>query len=171
MTESDVAIKTPVKLVCVGMVLSPKGLDGAVRIKAFTTKETDIAAYGPLFDITGEKKFTISILGSTKKGIVAKLGGVDDRVASEALKGLKLYVERAAFPETREGQFYYSDLVGMDAFDLAGQKIGKVKSMNNFGAGDLMEIAMTNGESVVLSFAHDQVPVIDLENHRVTVDV
>ena len=158
-----------IRKVCLGKVVGPQGLDGSVRIRSYTTRPEDVAAYGTVSDKTGSKEFDISIMRSTNRGLVAKISGIENRGAAEALKGLELYVGRDVLPEPKENEFYFSDLIGLEVVDLDGKLIGKVKSMDNFGAGDVIEVAIKGERSLVLPFSIEVVPFVDTLNGRVTV--
>ena len=152
-----------------GTVSGPQGLQGAVRIKSYTARPEDIASYGPLTDNTGGREYFLRILRLNKKGIIGKLSGITDRAAAEEVKGLDLYVPRDALPETDEEEFYYSDLIGMKVEDEEGKIVGQVRTMNNFGAGDVMEVVFLNNETLVLPFTRDVVPTIDLALGKVQI--
>ena len=158
-------------LVCVGIVIAPQGLKGTVKIKSYTERAEDIASYGPLTDKTRKKTFQIRIITSTKKNLIVELSGVENRNESEKLRGLELYVDRSAFPNTGDGEFYFSDLIGLEARNTVGQSLGKVKGMDNFGAGDMIELDIKDSESVIIPFTLDYVPVVDLENRFIVIDL
>ena len=155
--------------VCLGIVTGPQGLQGAVRIRSYTAWSEDIASYGLLSDVTGEREFSIRILRSTKKGLVAELSGVDDRTAAEEIKGLELYVSRDALPEPDEEEFYYSDLIGLDVEDEDGKVMGQVKMMDNYGAGEVMEVTLSSGEAFLLPFTREAVPVVDVAAGKIQI--
>ena len=157
--------------VCLGTIVGSQGLKGAVRIRSYTANPEDIGSYGLLSDKTGKSEFRIRVLKSTKKGIIAELSGIRDRSASDEIKGLELFVERIVLPELEDGEFYFSDLIGLDVEKEDGQSIGRIKSMNNFGAGDVVEVVLFGGETLILPFTHETVPVIDVEGARVVVNV
>src|SRR5437763_7645678 len=98
---------TPEKRVCVGVVGAAHGVRGAVRIKSFTAKPEDIARYGALEDESGERRFTLRITGAAKGVLIARLSGVGDRNRAEALRGLRLYLPRAALPPPEEEEYYH----------------------------------------------------------------
>ena len=169
MTIANELVDQSQKKICLGKVTGPQGLDGSVRIKSYTAYPEDIASYGPLSDKEGRNQFDILILRCTKKGLVAKLGGILDRTAAEAIKGLELYVTRGVLPDPEEGEFYFSDLVGLDVVNIQGEMIGKVKTMDNFGAGDLIEIDVGDTHTFILPFSSQTVPVVDIAGGRVVV--
>ena len=158
-------------MICLGKIIGPQGLDGSVRIKSYTTRPQDVASYGTVSDKTGDNQFDINILRSTNKGLVAKISGIEDRGAAEDLRGLELYVARDLLPELKENEYYFSDLIGLEVVDLEDNVIGKVKSVDNFGAGDVMEIVIKGQRSLVLPFSSEAVPFVDTLNGRVTVNL
>lgn len=128
---------------CLGRVGGARGLKGEVRIRAFTGRARDIAAYGPLTDGAGLRSFAVSVVAETEGGVIARLSGIADRTAAERLKGLDLYVPRAALPELPAGEFYQADLLGLVAEDTEGRFLGRVAQIHDFGAGAILEIEDT----------------------------
>ncbi len=155
--------------VCVAAVATAHGVRGALKLRCFTERPEDVAAYGPLFDNRGRRLFNLSIVGPTKGGVIAKADGIEDREAAEALRGTELFVPRSALPETDDDEFYYSDLEGLDVIDADGARLGVVKRVVNHGAGDLIEVVDEQGQLQILPFDKTTVPVIDLDNRRLQV--
>ena len=155
-------------LLCVGVIVGAHGVRGALRIKSFTAQPADLAAYGPVQDDRG-RRFQLTLLGEAKGVVLAKLAGVADRDAAEALKGVKLWVERSALPKPDEDEFYYSDLVGLAAESLDGSPRGRVKGVFDFGGGDIIEISGPEG-AVMLPFTRAVVPVVDIAGGRLVID-
>jgi 16S rRNA processing protein RimM len=142
-----------------------------VRLKTFTAEAEALNAYGPLHAKDG-RRFTLDALRPSKDGeAVASFVEVHDRNGAEALKGTELFVKRGAFPETGDGEYYHADLVGLDAEDSAGRRIGKVLSVQNYGAGDVLVIATDAGDEILIAFTRDNVPEIDVKAGRVVVAV
>jgi 16S rRNA processing protein RimM len=158
------------KRVCVGAVGAAHGVRGAVRIKSFTAKPEDIARYGPLEDETGERQFTLRLIGAAKGVLIAKLSGVADRDRAEALRGLRLYLPRAALPPPEEEEYYHADLIGLDAVLTDGTPLGQVRAVHDFGAGDTLEITRAMGPPAVVPFTKAVVPEIDLAAGRLVLD-
>jgi 16S rRNA processing protein RimM len=158
--------------VCLGVVGAPHGVRGAVRIKSFTDVPDAIAGYGALEDESGERRFTLRVVGMAKgEGmLIATLSGVADRDRAEALRGLRLYLPRAALPPTAEDEFYHADLVGLAAALGDGTPVGTVIAVHDFGAGDMLEIARGAGQPVLVPFTRAAVPVVDLSGGRVVLD-
>ncbi len=155
-------------LLCVGVIVGAHGVRGAIRIKSFTAQPADLAAYGPVEDDQG-RRFRLTLLGEAKGVVLAKLAGVADRDAAEALKGVKLWVDRSALPKPDEDEFYYSDLVGLAAERTDGSPMGRVKGVFDFGGGDIIEICGPEG-AVMLPFTRAVVPVVDIAGGRLVID-
>ena len=128
------------ELVCLGRVGAARGLKGDVRIRTFTSRARDIAAYGPLTDASGLRSFEVAVVAETEGGVVARLSGITDRDGAERVKGLELFVARAALPELPAGEFYQADLLGLAAEDEGGRPLGRVTRIDDFGAGAILEI-------------------------------
>jgi 16S rRNA processing protein RimM len=155
--------------VCVAVVAGAHGLRGALRLRCFTERPEDVAAYGPVFTHDDERSFTLRVIGAARGGVLARASEIDDRDAAEALRGTELFVPRAALPEPAPEEFYYSDLEGMEALRPDGSRLGVVHGVDNFGAGDLIEVAADDGQRISLPFTREVVPTIDLERRRLVV--
>lgn len=155
--------------VCVGAVTGARGLKGEVRIKSFTADPEAIAAYGPVTDKAGGRRFVLRVTGRVKGALIARLDGVEDRDAAEALKGTELYVPRSALPETDASTFYHADLVGLSVTTADGDDLGTVKAVHNFGAGDVLETTGKGAPGAMLPFTDTVVTSVDLEAGRITV--
>lgn len=153
---------------CVAAVAAAHGIKGALKLKCFTERPEDVAAYGPLFDRDGKRLFALTVIGPVKGGVIAKADGIDDRNAAEVLRGTELFVSRDALPATDDDEFYIHDLEGLDVFQ-GGDRLGVVKQVVNHGAGDLLEIADDRGRLHILPFDKESVPIVDLENGRLEV--
>lgn len=156
-------------LICVAVVATAHGVRGALKLRCFTERPEDVAAYGALFDRHGHRLFNLTIVSAAKGGAIAKADGIDDREAAEALRGVELFIPRSALPEPNEDEFYYSDLEGLDVVDTDGVRLGVVKQVVNHGAGDLIEMQNDQGELQIFPFDKATVPVIDLDNRRLQV--
>ena len=152
--------------VLLGVVAAPHGVRGLVRIKSFTDDPMAVAAYGPLSDEAGKKNYRIEALSAARGAVLARIEGVADRTAAEALRGLRLYVERNALPDAGEREWYEADLIGLKAVGTDGRDWGKVIAFHDFGAGSVIE--MSGG--VMLPFTDEAVPEIDVEGGKVVID-
>jgi 16S rRNA processing protein RimM len=154
--------------VLLGEIGAAQGLKGEVRLHSFTEEEEAITAYGPLEDETGHV-IEIEALRATPKALIARVKGVTTREGAEALTGTKLYIPRSRLPEREEEEWYHAELIGLAALDRGGVTIGRVVAIQNFGAGDLLELAPANGgPTVLIPFTRVTVPEIDVEGERLT---
>jgi len=156
--------------VCIGAIVGAHGVRGAVRVKSFTADPLDVAAYGPVEDEAGKRRFVLKVMGEVKDQLIAGIEGVSDRNAAEALKGTGLYVSRDRLPDTDEDEFLYSDLVGLKALGTDGSVIGTVKGVANYGAGDLLDIARPGQGSLLVPFTKAAVPEVDIGKGQVVVE-
>jgi 16S rRNA processing protein RimM len=169
--------------VCLGIIVGARGLGGEVRIKSFTQDPAAIGAYGALEDKAGERRFALTVVGEAsgrntgrnKGQVIARLKGVSDRAAAEALKGTELYIPRAALPEAGNEEFYHLDLIGLRADLVRGGVLGTVRAVEDYGAGTLLEIetdpdAPTRDKYVMVPFTRRAVPEVDVAGGRVTID-
>jgi len=158
--------------ILLGVVAAPHGVRGQVRIRSFTEDPMAIATYGPLSDETGRKMYRVEALSAVKGAVLARIEGVADRTAAEALRGLRLYVERSALPATAEREWYEADLIGLSAVGRDGRDWGKVLAFHDFGAGLTMEISggEASRSSLMLPFTDEAVPEIDVDGGKVLVD-
>lgn len=160
----------PAQRVLLGRIVAAHGIRGDVVIDSYTAEPSDIGAYGPLSSADGSRQLDIKVVRVTPKGVIARVGGVADRNGAEALRGTDLYAPRASLPEAAEGEYYYADLAGLRADDEAGNRIGSVVGVQNYGAGDLLEVRL-DGESgtELIAFTDAFVPVVDIAAGRVVV--
>jgi 16S rRNA processing protein RimM len=157
--------------ILVGRFGAPHGVGGEVRLISFTGVPGAIAAYKPLFDESGTRRFSIVSLRPIKHNMfIAKIAGVDDRASAGTLTHVKLFVSRASLPEGEGEEFYLADLIGLAAMNEAGETFGSVVNVLNFGGGDILEIARSDGaETMLLPFTKDVFPRINTEAGHLTV--
>ena len=144
---------------------------GEVKLWSFTVEPLAVANYGPLETEDGKRRFEIETLRPAKDHLVARLKGIGDRDAATSLRNLDLYVARERLPPIEEADtFYHADLIGLDVMAPDGTQIGTVHALHNFGAGDLIEIALSaGGEPLLLPFTEATVPKIDMAGRQITV--
>lgn len=152
------------KRVMVGEIGRPHGVRGLVRLRAFTEDPASIAAYSPLTDEAGTRRFAVTLKG----GDIAAIEGVADRDAAQRLTGTRLYVERDRLPPPAEDEFYLTDLIGLDAVTEGGQHLGSIRAVEDHGAGAFMVVA-GDGAEHLLPFTRAVVPIVDIAGGRVTV--
>ncbi len=149
-------------LIFVAQVGAAHGVRGEVKVTTFTADHMALADYKTLLRQDGSPALTIASARPAKGGIVARLKGVADRNAAEALRGLKLYIPRDSLPEPEEDEFYLADLVGLFVETAEGEALGTVKAVQDFGAGDLLEIQPRAGATWWLPFTRQAVPEVRL---------
>lgn len=160
------------KRILVGKFGAPQGVRGEVRLFAFMDDPGLITKLGVLEDEKGERQFKILSARPEKDFLVVKLEGIADRDAAKRLTHTELFVSRNRLPKPKGGRFYHSDLIGLRAEDKEGNELGVVVSVQNYGAGDLLEIRRTQGEeNFLLPFADHFVPLVDTEGARVVIDL
>jgi 16S rRNA processing protein RimM len=152
--------------VLLGEIGAAQGLKGEVRLRSYTADPAAIAGYGALEDETG-RAVEIEAVRVTPKALIARIKGVTTREGAEALSHTKLYIARSRLPARDEEEWYHADLIGLEAVDAAGALIGIVVAVQNFGAGDLIEVKpATGGATVLVPFTRDTVPEVDVEGGR-----
>ncbi|WP_207480122.1 ribosome maturation factor RimM [Arenibaculum pallidiluteum] len=156
--------------VCVGQITGAHGVRGLVKLRSFTADPAAVAEYGPLTDQSGRRSFRVRLLSAAGDQWIAQVEGVSDRDQAAALRGVSLFVDRAVLPEPEEDEFYHADLIGLRAETVDGETFGTVLAVHDFGAGDLLEIRMATGRTVMLPFTRAAVPVVELKAGRVVID-
>jgi 16S rRNA processing protein RimM len=135
------------------------GIRGELRVKSFTADPLALGDYGPLYDKDG-RAFEVAAIRPAGDMVVVQFGGIADRNAAEALTGTELFVDRSTLPEADEDEFYHADLVGLAVRDEAGAVMGKVTAVQNFGGGDLLEVALAGRKGVLIPFSKAAVPEV-----------
>jgi 16S rRNA processing protein RimM len=153
--------------VCIARIGAAHGVRGEIRLWPFTADPLAIASYGPLETKDGKRQIEIASVRAAKDHLVARIKGVDTREAAEALNGLELFVTREKLPLADENEFYHADLIGLAAVTEQGGALGQIIAVHNFGAGDIIEIALSGGgETKLLPFTSAVVPTVDLAARR-----
>ncbi len=156
--------------ICVGAIAGAFGVRGEVRLKSFCAEPGAIGDYGPLSSEDGARNWTVKVTRAVKNGFAARLGGVGTREQAEALKGTRLYAPRERLPNLPDDEFYHADLIGLDVFDTGGEKLGEVRAVQDYGAGDFLEISLPSRKSALLPFTREAVPTVDLSAGRLIAD-
>lgn len=159
------------ELVCVGALAGAFGVRGEVRLKSFCAVPEDIADYSPLSNEDGTQSYTITLTGVAQNGFTVRLGGVETKEQADALRGLRLFARRDQLPSLPDDEYYHADLIGLLVLNTGGTTLGRVKSVLNHGAGDLLEIHGPDiKDSVLLPFTLAAVPTVDLASGRIIAD-
>ena len=150
--------------IALAAVAGAHGVKGEVRLKLFSDSVQSLAAHEKLY-VGGVERRLLSIRDG--KAPVARFEGVGDRSAAEALRSSLVEVDRSALPPLEEGEYYHADLIGLAAVDRESNPVGVVTSVENYGAGDLLEIEDGEGRRSLIPF---KAGIADLEDGRVVLD-
>ena len=151
--------------IALAAVAGAHGVKGELRLKLFSESVESLSRHEKLF-VGGAERRLLGIRDGGKTA-VARFDGIADRSAAEALRGSLVEVDRSALPPLEEGEYYHADLLGLPAFDRDGRQVGTVAAVENFGAGDLLEIEGPDGKRSLIPFKPG---IADLEDDRIVLD-
>ena len=157
-------------LVCVGHVLGAQGIKGWVRIYSNTSPRENIFEYRPWLIEQDDELVAVEVKGRLQgKHVLAKLEGIEDRNQAEALTGCKLFIHQEQLPQLEAGEFYWSDLIGLQVETTKAEPLGEIASMMETGADDVM--VLRGDRERLIPFVMDEIVTeVDLEERRVVVD-
>ncbi|MEP1767940.1 MAG: ribosome maturation factor RimM [Sulfitobacter sp.] len=157
--------------ICVGVISGAYGVSGELRIKSFCAIPEDIQNYSPLTDEHGKQTFELAILRPIKTGFSARMPQVATKEDADALRGIKLFAQRDQLPSLPDDEFYHADLIGLEVYDTGGVLLGRVKTVQNNGADDLLELQLSGSSTTTfLPFTLAAVPTVDLASRRIIAD-
>jgi len=157
------------RLILVGRVAGAFGVKGELRITSYTDDPAALVRYRSLQGADGAPALTLTGGRPYKGALVARAQEVATREDAEALRGLELYLPREALPPPDEDEYYLADLIGLAAVTPEGEPLGRIKNVQNFGAGDLLEIAPESGPSWWSPFTREAVPEVKIADGVVVV--
>lgn len=146
-------------------VAGAHGIKGEVRLKLFSDSSDSLARHSRLY-VGGAERRLLEVRNAGK-GAVARFEGIADRTAAEALRGSLVEVDRSALPPLGEGEYYHADLIGIPCVDRDGKPLGSIVAVENFGAGDLLEVEDERGRRSLIPFRPG---IADLADGRVVLD-
>jgi len=149
--------------VTLAVIIGAHGVTGEVRLKLFTE---DLKPY-PALDAAG-RTLTLKSIRPGPNGAVARFTEIPDRNTAEALRGTELTVPRSALPPLAEGEYYHADLIGLPCLSTEGETLGTVVLIENFGAGDVIEIERPDGKRFMVPMRLEAVP--EWNNERLLID-
>jgi 16S rRNA processing protein RimM len=155
----------PEKRVPLAAVAGAHGVKGEVRLKLFSDSAASLASHKQVF--VGGVEHRLMSVRDAGKTAVARLAGVSDRSAAEALRGQLIEVDRSALPPLDVGEYYHADLIGLPCVDREGQAAGTVAAVENFGAGDLLEVELPDGRKSLIPYKDG---IADLDDDRIVLD-
>jgi 16S rRNA processing protein RimM len=150
--------------IALAAVAGAHGVKGEVRLKLFADSAESLARHEKLY-VDGSERRLLSIREG--KMPVARFDGISDRSEAEALRGSLVEIDRSALPPLEDGEYYHADLVGLACVDREGQIVGTVAAVENYGAGDLLEVERAGGGRALIPFKRG---IADLEDSRVVLD-
>jgi 16S rRNA processing protein RimM len=154
-----------------GVIGRAHGVRGLVKVTSHTADPADLTAYGPLSDAEGRlltlrwKADGVAEVARIVDGVAVK---VTDRAAAEKLTNTRLFVDRSALPPADDDEYYLTDLIGLPVVDPAGQALGTVSVVHDYGAGASLEVIGT-GATLIVPFTAACVPTVDIAGGRVVV--
>jgi 16S rRNA processing protein RimM len=154
--------------ILIAVIGAPQGLDGSVRLTAFTDEITNLKRYKTFSTARGP--LTLKKLREQPNALVVKFAEFPDRTEAEKWRGVELFVARTQLPDLADGEYYQSDLVGMSVITDAGTTIGTVMAIPNYGAGDLLDIKLADGTEKLLPFNDDVVLRVDAASRQLVID-
>jgi 16S rRNA processing protein RimM len=153
------------KRIALAAVAGAHGVKGELRLKLFSESIESLSRHDKLY-VGGAERRLLAVRDSGKTA-VARFEGLNDRSAAEVLRGSLVEVDRASLPPLEEGEYYHADLVGLPAVDGLGNGVGTVVGVENYGAGDLLEIEREGGKRALVPFKPG---IADLEDNRIVLD-
>ena len=157
-------------LIPVGAIAGAYGVRGELRVKSYCAVPEDIETYSPLYTEDGTQ-YALAILRPIKNGFAARIPQVATKEDADALRGTTLFAHRDQLPSLPDDEFYHADLIGLEVYDTGGVLLGRVKTVQNHGADDLLELQLAGGSATVfLPFTKAAVPTVDLSSGRLIAD-
>jgi 16S rRNA processing protein RimM len=153
------------KRIALAAVAGAHGVKGELRLKLFTDSVENLKAHSIVFVGGVERK--LETVRAAPSGAVARFEGVTDRNSAEGLRGSLVEVDRAALPPLEEGEYYHADLLGLRCIDRDGREVGKVVAVENYGAGELLEVETGDGKSSLVPFKPG---IADIEGDHIVLD-
>ena len=150
--------------VALAAIAGAHGISGEVRLKLFADSPASLKGRGKVR--VGDRDLTLASLREGRNPI-ARFAEISDRSAAEALRGQLLTIDRSDLPPLGEGEYYHSDLIGLPCETQAGERVGLVVAVENFGAGDIIEVEKADGRRAMVPFREG---MADLEAGRIVVD-
>lgn len=153
-----------------GRVAAPHGIKGWIKIQPFTEDTDGLLAYPEWWLGRGETWALHRVLEAAVHGVavLARLEGCDDRDAAFALKGLEVGVPRELLPESRDGEYYWSDLLGMEVLNRRGEQLGRVVKLMETGANQVL--VLEGKREVLVPFVENVILDVDLAGNRIVAD-
>ena len=155
----------------IGAIVGPQGIKGQFKVKPFTAMPQALSAYGPV-TLDDGRQLQLQVTSVNAKGLaIVRAKGVETREAAEALRGVTLHVSRDRLPDLDDGEIYHADLLGMAVTDQNGQWLGKLVAIHDFGAGEIAELAVESGPTIMVPFGGDRLLAVDMAAKTIDLSV
>jgi len=138
------------KRVTLAAVAGAHGIGGEVRLKLFAESVDSLAAHRDVE--VGGRGMTLLSAKSGGATAIVRLAEITDRNAAEALRGALVTVARSSLPQLGEGEYYHADILGLPCIDTDDNPLGHIAAIENFGAGDLIEVERPDGKRSLVPF-------------------
>lgn len=155
--------------ILIAQVTGAHGIDGAVRLRVYSDDPSGLKRFRRMIT-SGGQALTLQSMTAGPRGVTARFAEVANRTQAEALRGVDLFIARADLGTSSAADgYYHADLIGLAVECPEGRGVGTVAAVENFGAGDLLDLALADGRTVLVPFRDEAVPVVDLEAGRLVV--
>jgi 16S rRNA processing protein RimM len=153
------------KRVALAAVAGAHGVKGELRLKLFADSAESLARHSRLY--VGGREVAVRDVKDGGKTAIARFEGISDRAAAESLRGQLVEIDRDRLPPLEEGEYYHADLIGLTCVDDDGKPLGTVAAVENFGAGDLLEVERRDGKRSLIPFRE---PIARQDGERIILD-
>jgi 16S rRNA processing protein RimM len=153
------------KRVALAAVAGAHGVKGELRLKLFSDSIESLARHSHFY--VGGRDMALKDVKGGGKAAIVRFEGISDRTAAEALRGSLVEIDRDRLPPLEEGEYYHADLIGLPCVDNGGKLLGTVVAVENFGAGDLLEVGRPDGKRSLIPFRE---PIARFDEERIVLD-
>ena len=157
-------------LIEIGSFVGVHGIKGEVKLKSFTEIPENIFSFKEIFIESYENPIKLKLIRKFKQIFVCKIENVETRTDAENFQGLKLLTARKSLPKLIDGEFYHSDLLNFEVYNLNKESFGKVISLEDFGAGLLAEVKK-NDKTFYLPMGKNFLKNINYKDKQIILDL
>ena len=159
-------------MIIMGRVAGAQGILGWVKLKTYTEFADSLAEFSVWWlgdDKHPWREIAVEKFAVQSKGLIAKFPGCDDRTTAEKYKGLLVAVPRSRLPQQAEDEYYWTDLIGLEVVNLAGESLGKVDNLMDTGANQVLCVRGASGE-ILVPFIANAIKQVSLAEKIIRVD-
>lgn len=158
------------QMILLAEIGAPHGVQGHFRLRYYTETPEQLFSYDTFWNDSG-RAFALEFVQRRDAHVcIARMPEVSDRTTAERFKGTRVYVKRTQLQPLPEDEFYFADLTGLTVCDLEGETVGVVELVENYGAGDFLQIKSVLGETLTVAFRREHVLDVSLEKKMLRVD-